>query len=64
MNFKRPWALNYLGEFGTTSEASLWNVITDRLLSLPLVQERLLQLLLPPGVWALHDEPLPVEKLG
>ncbi len=30
---------------------------------IPLVQERLLQLLLPPGVWALHDEPPPVEKL-
>ncbi len=30
---------------------------------IPLVQERLLQLLLHPGVWALHDEPHPVEKL-
>ncbi len=46
--------------FFTTSEVSLWNVITDRLLPLPLVQEQLLQL---PGVWALHDEPPPVEKL-
>ncbi len=30
---------------------------------IPLLQERLLQLLLPLGVWALHDEPPPVEKL-
>ncbi len=69
MTFKRPWALNRSGEFSTTSEASLWNVITDHLLSLPLIQERLLQLLLPPGVWALYDdgghlsvEPPPVEE--
>ncbi len=46
VNFKHPWVINYSGEFSTTSEASLWNVITDHLLSLPLVQERLLQLLL------------------
>ncbi len=31
--------------------------------TIPLVQKDFLQLLLPPGVWALHDEPPPVEKL-
>ncbi len=61
--------INYSGEFGTTSKTSPGNVIMDHLLSLPLVQQWPLQLLLPPGVWALSDEgghlsvePPPVEE--